>query len=278
MSTDLTIFDTLVQGSQDWFDARCGLVTASVAGGLITARKLGAIEHMCPECEAFASDPCVSLVRKGATPIKTFHASRHAVALEADITVLEPADNDTSRGIHLSLAAERITHNVEEMPMSRAMERGHIEEPLARAAYAEHKKVTVDQVGFMVRDFGTFRLGFSPDGLVGEVGAIEIKSRGQKPQVATVIADEVPAANVPQIQAGLLVSGREWVDYVSYSGGMELWDKRVYPDPAWHAAIVAATRQAEERITDIVIRYTRAVAGLPLMDRTPDIDSLGLEF
>jgi hypothetical protein len=43
-----------------------------------------------------------------------------------------------------------------------------------------------------------------------------------------------------QCQAGLLVSGRKWLDFVSYVGGMPLFVKRVHPVPVWQEAIIAA--------------------------------------
>jgi hypothetical protein len=70
-----------------------------------------------------------------------------------------------------------------------------------------------------------------------------------------------------QLQAGLLVSGRQWIDYVSYSGGMPLWVRRVHPDPKWSQAIIATVRQFERTATDMASRYETAVAGLPTTER-----------
>ena len=83
----------------------------------------------------------------------------------------------------------------------------------------------------MVRSWGRYKLGYSPDGLVGKDGLVEVKSRRQKAQVLTVVSGEVPAANMAQLQAGLFVSGRDWIDYISFSGGMHLFPIRVYPGP-----------------------------------------------
>jgi hypothetical protein len=179
---------------------------------------------------------------------------------------LKPAANDTSRGLTNLLVAERITGYVEPMYPSRDMERGTLDEPYARAAYHEHH-APVTEVGFMVRDDWGFKIGYSPDGLVGEDGLIEIKSRAQKKHLATILADEVPAENVAQCQTGLLVSGRKWIDYVSFCGGMPLWTKRVYPSATWFEAIVEAVALLETNATDIIARYTAAVKGLPSTER-----------
>jgi hypothetical protein len=119
----------------------------------------------------------------------------------------------------------------------------------------------------MVRDDFGFRLGYSPDGLVGDTGLIEIKSRKQKKHLATILADAVPSENMAQLQCGLLVSGREWIDYVSYCGGMPLYVKRVYPDPKWFTAIIEAGEQFEATAAEVVERYTEATAGMPPTER-----------
>jgi predicted phage-related endonuclease len=124
------------------------------------------------------------------------------------------------------------------------MLRGIEDEPRAVEVYSEHF-APVTTVGFMVRDDWGFSIGYSPDGLVGEDGLIEVKSRRAKKHLQTILADEVPAENMAQLQCGLLVSGRKWLDYVSYSGGMPLYVKRVEPDQRWFDAIVEAVEGFE---------------------------------
>jgi hypothetical protein len=51
-----------------------------------------------------------------------------------------------------------------------------------------------------------------------------------------------------QLQCGLLVSGRKWIDYVSYCGGMPLYVKRVEPDERWFDAIVEAVSVRVRRL------------------------------
>jgi len=64
----------------------------------------------------------------------------------------------------------------------------------------------------------------------------------------TIIADAVPDEYVLQCQAGLLISGRKWLDFISYCGGMPMFVKRVFPDDAIQNAIVAAANQFEGHI------------------------------
>lgn len=214
----LEIFTELEQGSEEWFAARCGIVTASVVGQLITPK------------------------------------------------TVKPAVNDYSRGLTATLVAERITGHVEPMQVSQAMLRGQMDEPYARDAYSEHH-APADVVGFMVRDFTLFKIGYSPDGLVGDDGLIEIKSRAQKKHLQTILADEAPLENMAQMQAGLLVSGREWCDYVSFCSGMPLWTKRVLPDERWFEAITDAVASFELAAELMIDKYQAAIDGLPATER-----------
>ena len=149
---------------------------------------------------------------------------------------IKPASNDTSRALTTLLVAERITGWTDPVYVSDDMLRGTMDEPVARDIYARHF-APVTELGFMTRDDWGWSIGYSPDGLVGDDGLIEVKSRRAKKHVATVLADQVPLENMAQIQAGLLVSGRAWCDYISYCGGMPMWIKRVHPDQIGRAHV-----------------------------------------
>ena len=216
MSTDVR--SDLIQGTDEWFAARRGIVTASVVGQLITPK------------------------------------------------TVKPAANDYSRALTTTLVAERITGWTEEVFISNDMMRGNMDEPLARDLYSRTYAPVVE-VGFMVRDDWGFTIGYSPDGLVGDDGLIEVKSRKPKKHLATILADEVPLENMAQIQAGLLVSGRAWCDYLSYCGGMPMWRKRVTADERWADAIVLAVNTFERTAEQMVATYLAAVDGLPTTER-----------
>lgn len=277
--SSLITYPEVEQRSPEWHDQRRGMVTASVVGSLLTVRTMTAIEYACPSCESPAGEPCVSR-RKGAdpTPIKTTHAERTAAAhagRATSPTIIETSTGDTARSVMLTLTAERIAGHTDDRPMTSDMWRGVEDEPRARDAYAAHAGVEVDEVGFMVREFESgHRLGYSPDGLVGDDGLIEVKSRLQKSQLATVLSGRVPAEHMAQCQAGLLVSGRKWLDYVSYRGGMHLWIKRVYPDPVWQAGILGALAAFESAAEQYASDYFAAVEGLPLTEYIAPIPEL----
>ena len=270
----LTEYPHLDQGTDEWLQARCGLVTASIVDGLISTRKLTAIDHDCPACQAAALSPCVSA--RTSEPIKSLHPERAATArAQSSPTIIEAASNDTSRDITVRLAAERITGRIDPVFVTDDMWRGTVEEPIARDLY-HRNYAEVRELGFMVRDVGGARIGYSPDGLVDAGnGLIEIKSRRPKKHVKTVLSGAAPIENMAQLQTGLLVSGRDWCDYVSYCGGMAMWVTRVFPDPRWQKAIVDAARRAEQALAEIVRVYADETAGLvmtDITDLTSDLD------
>ncbi|MCW2901850.1 MAG: hypothetical protein JWO67_4115 [Streptosporangiaceae bacterium] len=188
-------------------------------------------------------------------------------------STIKPAKNDYSRALTAQLVAERITGWTDPTYVNDDMLRGVEDEPRAVEVYSENF-APVTNTGFMVRREDTWTLGYSPDGLVGDDGLIEVKSRRPKKQLQTILSGEVPAENMPQLQCGLLVSGRAWIDYVSYCGGMPLYVKRVTPDQRWFDAIVAAVSTFEDTSAEMVASYQAAVDGLPMTERTPDFEEM----
>jgi putative phage-type endonuclease len=185
---------------------------------------------------------------------------------------LKVADNDTSRGLTATLVAERITGFTEDTPMNADMWRGVDSEPIARDIYSGLHQQAVE-TGFMLRKEQGWQLGYSPDGLIADDGLLEIKAPRQKTHLITILSGvHVPAHYMAQCQAGLLVSGRKWLDFVSYCGGMPLWVSRVYPNHDWFEVIEAACRRFEETAAEMVDRYTGAVDGLPATERIVELE------
>lgn len=124
----LTVHPELIQGSEEWLTARRGIITASTVGQLIATGKLGAIDFPCTACGSDAFDPCCSKVN--GKPIKTLHPERVEYARQNAVTIIEPAVNDTSRGLTMLLASERITGWTEPTYVSDDMIRGMAGEPM----------------------------------------------------------------------------------------------------------------------------------------------------
>ena len=211
----ITTYDQLIQGTDEWLQARAGIVTASTIGRLITSK------------------------------------------------TLKPASNDTARDLVRTLVAERLTGRVDHTPTSYAMEYGTLAEPHARTAYERCTSDTVTEVGFIKMTTDHYTLGYSPDGLIGTDGLLEIKSPRPKNHLHTLIMDRVPPQYIPQVQTGLYVTGRDWLDFVSYHPGMPLYITRVLPDPDWHAAIDTTMRTIEEQMRALMDGYHARAAHYP---------------
>ncbi len=171
---------------------------------------------------------------------------------------LKVAANDKTRQHVYELAAQRLTGYVEPHYIGDDMLRGKEDEIKARDLYG----VMCDEVsecGFITRDIGGTVIGYSPDGLVGDAGLIEAKSRRQKHHLAVMCASKVPDEHVLQCQTGLLVTGRKWLDYISYCGGMPMTVLRVFPDPVVHAAIIAAAQHTEGLILEAMETYAARI-------------------
>lgn len=116
------------------------------------------------------------------------------------------------------------------------MERGKELEAEARARYEWDRNVEVETVGLILRDDRQY--GASPDGLIGDVGGLEIKTPALVTHVG-YMAD--PASLVDeyrgQVQGNLYVSGRSWWDVMSYSPMLPPVIERVYPDEKYLAAL-----------------------------------------
>jgi hypothetical protein len=221
----------LIQGSDEWLAARCGLLTASEMKLIIAPP---------PEPE--------TRVKKNGEPYKQ---------REWDPV----ADNDKCR-IHLyELLAQRITRYVEPQYISDDMLRGQVDEVEARMLYEQHYAPVAD-MGFITNDKFGFTIGYSPDGLVGDDGLIEAKSRRAKYQVQTVVenlgfdnGETIPPDYLIQLQTGLLVSERKWIDFISYSGGLPMVVIRCWPNEKVQNAIVEAAGEFERRLADRLAVY-----------------------
>lgn len=213
----ITVHPAVIQGSDEWRAMRCGLITASEMGLLMTPKTLAV------------------------------------------------ANNDKSRAHIYELTAQRISRYVEPSYIGDDMLRGYDDEIQARDVYREHYG-PVTEAGFVTNDKWGFTIGYSPDGLIGDDGLIEAKSRAQKYQVQTLlehqVAGTIPADFVLQAQTGLLVTERKWLDFLSYSGGLPMAIIRVLPDTAIQDAIVTVVRKAEEAIAANLAKYTDATRNL----------------
>ena len=179
---------------------------------------------------------------------------------------LKTAKNEKLRSFIYEIVAQRINQYTEPSYIGDDMLRGWDDEITARDLYSQHR-AEVTEVGFITNDHWGFTLGYSPDGMVGDDGLIEIKSRRQKFQAETIIKMEVPEEYQLQLQTGLLITGRKWIDYISYSGGMPMVIIRVLPDPVMQEAIIAAASDFEAKVEAGMLDYRVNSAGMIMTER-----------
>lgn len=203
-------YPELIQGSNEWFEARRGTLTASEMSLIITPSNL------------------------------------------------RPASNDKEKAHLYELAAQTISGYVEPSYISDDMLRGHTDEVEARILYEKHYE-PVQDMGFVTNDKWGFKIGYSPDGLVGEDGQIECKSRRQKFQLKTILSLNIPEEFIIQVQAGLLVTERQWCDFVTYCAGMPMFTKRIYPHKEIQEAIINASDVFYKKMDNAVLGYKKII-------------------
>jgi len=211
-----------------------------------------------------------------------WHDARRGILTGSEIDrILTPktwrfANNDKMRGLLYEKAAQLITGFTEPSYVSDDMMRGKEDEIEARSIYDYHYDC-VRECGFVTNDEWGFTIGVSPDGLVGSDGGIEIKSRCQKLHLITLLEYKVPEVFMPQIQSFLLVTDRQWCDFVSFCGGMPMVTIRVFPDLVMQEAIVAAAGEFYALLADVMESYTLSMRDqgrllIPTERRRYDLD------
>jgi len=98
---------------------------------------------------------------------------------------------------------------------SPAMEAGNLYEPEARQAYTEQTFQLVEEITIFKSDCGNY--AYSPDGLVGDDGLIEIKNLEAEAHSKVLLNKNVPNEYIPQMQSGMWISGRKWCDFIAYN-------------------------------------------------------------
>jgi putative phage-type endonuclease len=154
------------------------------------------------------------------------------------------------------LAIERITGACAPTYQNGAMARGIELEGEARDAYSFERSVAVDEAGFIPHP-EIPNCGCSPDGLIDDDGMIEIKCPQSMQKHYEAITDGAHAREYRwQVQHQLMVTGRAWVDVVSYDPrfpeGLQLAVTRVERDEEAIAELVEAIKKAEPEVEERV--------------------------
>jgi YqaJ-like recombinase protein len=156
----------------------------------------------------------------------------------------------TRRAYLYKLAGEILTGKPAESFASAHMARGNAMEGEARDLYALMHDVDPVRVGFIKNG----PKGCSPDSLIGDKGALEIKTALPHLLIGYLIKDEFPPEHKAQCQGVLWVGEREWVDIGIYWPELPLLEKRAVRDEPYIKAISSAVDAFNEELQDIVAR------------------------
>ena len=112
------------------------------------------------------------------------------------------------------LVAERLTGISKGFRETAEVLHGKEYEEEARDAYSFITGNEITETGITILDDNLF-IGASPDGLIGDIGGIEIKCFDTKKHVK-IILNGIPDELMPQVQGNIWVHGAKWWDFISY--------------------------------------------------------------
>lgn len=158
--------------------------------------------------------------------------------------------NAPRRQLVNDLRAELRTGTLTQIEDNEYMAHGRRMEPLACSAYEFLRDCTVAHAAWIPHPELPY-IGFSPDGLCGEDGIIEIKSPAlEHRHTRTVDSQRVPDDYIAQCQGGLWVTGRQWCDFVSYYPSVSVEIIRVTRDEAFIRQLAAECAAVWDEVID----------------------------
>lgn len=193
--------------------------------------------------------------------------SRRGVPTASEFgNIITPAKGEASKSMYpyaCRLIADlyRPDYGLAEEYVTGAMRNGTLMEPEARKWYAFETGSDVRQVGFCLTDDGRF--GCSPDALVGEDGALELKCPEPHTHVGYLLGGVLPNDYKPQVHGHLIVTGCAWCDFMSYSPGLPPFRKRVVPDEF--------TESLRARLDEFWTLYQETKAKMPEPPPEPEL-------
>lgn len=184
-------------------------------------------------------------------------AGKFTASRASDLMAKTRSGPSASRGALLTLlAVERLTGQCVPTYSNGAMQRGVELEGEARDAYAFARLAVVEEAGFIACPVSP-NTGCSPDGLIGDVGLLEIKCPANMAKHLDALRTGDHAREYRwQLQHQLMVTGRQWVDAVSYDPRfperLQLAVTRVHRDEAAIAELRAEIARADAEVAAIV--------------------------
>lgn len=136
-----------------------------------------------------------------------------ASAFDNIVTPTGAKSKSRERYLH-ALLAERMLGRPLTEHVSEWMARGSTAEAEAVAYYELQADATTTPIGFITNDEKT--IGASPDRLVGDDGLLEIKVPKDHVHVSYLRLKKADKMYFPQLQGQLWITGRKWVEIMSY--------------------------------------------------------------
>lgn len=131
------------------------------------------------------------------------------------------------------LVTERLTGRPADSFSNAAMQWGVDTEPQARAMYGLEIGFDVEETGFHHHPVIEMS-GASPDGLVGDLGLVEIKCPNSATHISTLTGASIDRKYILQMHWQMVCTNREWCDFVSFDprlpDNMQMIIKRVERD------------------------------------------------
>lgn len=162
----------------------------------------------------------------------------------------------------VELATERLTGQRVEIYETKDMRWGTQTEPAARDRYCEITGSTVVEVG-MVKHPEIPNSGASPDGLVGEIGLIEIKCPRSSTMFDTVLTGKIPERYQAQMNWQIACTGRKWCDFVMFDprlpAASQIWIVRHERDAEVIEQLEEEVAQFLEYVEDLTTRFLEVV-------------------
>lgn len=205
-----------IQGSEEWLQARAGKITAS--------RYKDARDRVGQLTDQQAL--YVAAIRAGKPESEAILAAGYKAKPKAEMIARAIAGEDTSApgAAALRYAATVAVERIASRPLDPAfqnwqMREGQEQEPHARNAYDVETGNVVQEVGAIVTDDDLFL--YSPDGLIGENGLLEIKTLLSADVILKVIGEGDLSEYMDQCLGGLWITGRKWIDLALWAPALE---------------------------------------------------------
>jgi hypothetical protein len=213
------------QGSQEWLNARSGVITASmfsevrkVVGGLSEQQQV----YVDALRNGSSADEAKEIAKYSAKP-------RMSEKLQKALDGEKVGDySDSAKNYAFRLAIERISGELldEGAFQTYAMKRGNELEPDARQEHERQAQVLVTKAGLVTTDDNRF--GASADGLIDEDGGSEYKCLIDPSRIRDIWIDKDIAQFEDQVQGCLWLTGRKYWHFCLYCPALRIVDKQLF--------------------------------------------------